>query len=331
MRLLGLRPLIALCAIVAAFAFIATDADARSARGGSVGSRGTHTYSTPPTTATAPNTARPMERSMTQPSSTASRTATAPQTTGAGGFFNRPGFMGGLFAGLLGAGLFGMLMGHGFGGGLGGFASMLGLMLQIGIIALVAYLIWTWWQRRQQPATANAMANGPALRDTGSGATTSAMGIGSMLGFGGGSAAPEQPAAGTDQVGLTPDDFNTFERILIDAQTAYSNEDLNALRGLATPEMASYYAEGLAENVSRGVVNRVSNLKLEQGDLSEAWREGDVDYATVALRYSLSDTMVDRASGRVVETMPGEATEVWTFMRARGGKWLVTAVQQTEE
>src|SRR6185295_10181458 len=118
MRLLGLRPLIALCAIVAAFAFIATDADARSARGGSVGSRGTHTYSTPPTTATAPNAARPMERSMTQPSSTASRTATAPQTTGAGGFFNRPGFMGGLFAGLLGAGLFGMLMGHGFGGGL---------------------------------------------------------------------------------------------------------------------------------------------------------------------------------------------------------------------
>ena len=34
-------------------------------------------------------------------------------------------------------------------------------------------------------------------------------------------------------------------------------------------------------------------------------------------------------SGRVVEGGPDEATEVWTFMRARGGHWLVSAIQQT--
>jgi predicted lipid-binding transport protein (Tim44 family) len=328
MRLFSLRPLLALCAIVAALAFIVSDADARAGRGGSFGSRGAQTHSSVPGTNTAPNAVRPMERSTTQQPSAAPRTA-APTTTGAGGFFNRPGFMGGLFGGLLGAGLIGMLMGHGFGGGLGGMASILGLMLQIGIIALVAYLIWTWWQRRQQPA----MASGPALRDTGSGATTSQMGLGSMLGFGGGSggaAAPEQRAAGTDEVGLTPEDFNTFERILADAQTAYSNENLNALRSVATPEMVSYYSEGLSENASRGVVNHVSDVKLLQGDLAEAWSEDGVDYATVAMRYALKDTMVDRASGQVVETMPSEATEVWTFMRVRGGKWLVSAVQQPE-
>ncbi len=320
MKFFNVRPLFAMCAILAALAFVVTDADARGARSGSSGSRGTHTTSTPPSTATAPNSAKPMERTMTQPGSpsTVGRTGTAP---GAGGFFNRPGFMGGLMGGLLGAGLFGLLMGHGFGGGLGGFASILGLMLQIGLIAIVGYMIWTWWQRRQQPA----MASGPMLRDYNPGS-----GNASSMGFGGGSAAPAQPAAaGSDEVGLTGDDFNTFERTLADVQTAYGKEDLHALRGLVTPEMASYYAEDLAENTSRGVVNHVSDVKLEQGDLAEAWREGDVDYATVAMRYTLNDTMVDRASGKVVENLPGEATEVWTFMRVRGGKWLVSAVQQT--
>ena len=77
------------------------------------------------------------------------------------------------------------------------------------------------------------------------------------------------------------------------------------------------------------MVNRISDVKLLQGDLAEAWREGDTDYATVAMRYSLKDRSVDRASGRVVERGPDEATEVWTFMRARGGNWILSAIQQT--
>jgi predicted lipid-binding transport protein (Tim44 family) len=273
-----------------------------------------------------------MERSMTQPGqpgSTASRTATAPNPAG-GGFFSRPGFMGGLFAGFLGAGLLGMLMGNGFAGGLGGMASILGLLLQIGIIALIGYLVWTWWQRRSQPATATA--SGPMLRDYGGNDSGRQMGMGGGMGalgggFGSGSA-PAQRAAGTDDVGLTPEDFNTFEQMLGDVQTAYGKEDLSALRSRVTPEMLSYYSEELAANASRGVVNRISDIKLEQGDLAEAWREGNTDYATVAMRYSLNDTVVDQ-NGRVIEGGPDEATEVWTFMRARGGNWLVSAIQQS--
>ena len=93
--------------------------------------------------------------------------------------------------------------------------------------------------------------------------------------------------------------------------------------------MVSYFSEELAENASTGVVNKVSDVKLLQGDLAEAWREGDTDYATVAMRYSLDDQMVDRESGRVLQGGPDEATEVWTFMRVRGGNWLVSAIQQT--
>ncbi len=329
MRLSRFRPLFAVLALAASVALVASAADARPRS--SFGSRGSQTFSAPPSTATAPKATRPMERSMTQPGqpgSTASRTATAPNAAG-GGFFNRPGFMGGLFAGFLGAGLLGMMMGHGFAGGLGGAASMLGLLLQIGIIALIGYLVWTWWQRRSQPA----LASGPMLRGYGGNNDSGRqMGMsGGLGGFGGGfgsGSAPAQRAAGTDEVGLTPDDFNTFEQTLAAVQTAYGKEDLSALRSRVTPEMLSYYSEELAANASRGVVNRISDVKLEQGDLAEAWREGNTDYATVAMRYSLNDTTVDQ-NGSVLEGGPDEATEVWTFRRDHGGKWLVSAVQQT--
>jgi predicted lipid-binding transport protein (Tim44 family) len=322
MSVFRFRPLLALCAVAAVLAFSWSDADARAGRGGSFGSRGGSTFSAPPSTGTA-QSARPIERSMTQPGQPGGSFAQRPATSSpAGGFFNRPGFLGGMFAGFLGAGLLGMLLGNGFLGGLGGAASMLGFVLQIGLVALIGYLLWTWGQRRSQPA----LASGPSLRDYQGGNSRVPMG------FGGGSGVAAPPAArapGADEVGLSPEDFNSFEKVLGDVQAAYSAEDLGKLRQLATPEMVSYFAEDLASNASQGVVNRVSDVKLEQGDLAEAWREGDSDYATVAMRYSLVDQTVDRESGRVTSGGPDEATEIWTFRRARGGHWLLSAIQQT--
>jgi len=313
------RPLLALFAAAAVLTFAMTDADARAGRGFSSGSRGSQTFSAPPSTATSPG-ARPIERSMTQPGqpgSLAQRPGIAPN----GGFFGRPGFLGGLFAGFLGAGLFGLLFGHGLFGGLGGLASVLGLILQVALVVIVARLIWGWWQRRNQPA----FAGGPSMRDyAGQSGVRPGFGLGGGLGGG----APASRASGTDEVGLTPDDFNSFERLLSDIQAAYSAEDLGRLRGYVTPEMLSYFSEDLADNGSKGVTNRVSDVKLLQGDLAEAWREGDTDYATVAMRFSLVDETIDRASGRVVQGGPVEATEVWTFRRNRGGHWLLSAIQQ---
>jgi len=315
------RPLLALCAAAAALVLVVSDADARAGRGGSFGSRGSQTFSVPPSTATS-QSARPIERSMTQPGGFAQQ---RPATSPGGSFFNRPGFLGGgflggMFAGFLGAGLLGMLFGHGLTGGLGGFASILGLILQIALVVIVARLLWAWWQRRNQPA----LAIGPSLHSYGPGPSGPQGGYG----VGGGGAAPSARASGTDEVGLKPDDFNAFERILGEVQTAYGAEDLARLRQLVTPEMVSYFSEDLAANASNGTVNKISDVKLLQGDLAEAWREGDTDYATVAMRYSLVDQMVDRNSGRVVQGGPDEATEVWTFMRARGGHWLLSAIQQ---
>jgi predicted lipid-binding transport protein (Tim44 family) len=314
--MLGLRfrPLLAVCAIAATVALVASNADARPGGGGSFGSRGSRTFSAPPSTATSP-TARPIERSMTQPGQPGS--VGRPTTSPVGGFFGRPGFMGGLFAGFLGAGLFGLLFGHGLMGGLGGFASILGLLLQVALVVMVGRLLWTWWQRRNQPA----LASGPALRD---------YAPGSSLGLGGGSggASVARRAPGSDEVGLTPEDFNGFERLLGEVETAYGAEDLGRVRSLATPEMVSYFSEELSANASKGVVNRISEVKLLQGDLAEAWREGETEFATVAMRFSLNDQTVDRESGRLVHGGPDEATEIWTFMRRRGGHWLLSAIQQ---
>ncbi len=60
-------------------------------------------------------------------------------------------------------------------------------------------------------------------------------------------------------------------------QDAYGEENLDELRRLATPEMASYFAEELEDNARYGQVNRLSGAKLLQGNLSEAWREAGTD------------------------------------------------------
>lgn len=308
------RWLIALAAIATALVLVAADANARAGGGFSGGSRGMRTFSAPPATSTAPTSAAPIQRTITQPGSAASAGLGGGARPGllGGGLFGG-GMLGGLAAGFIGAGLFGMLFGHGMFGGMGGFASILGLLLQIGLVVIVARLLFTWWQRRNSSEPAYAAAH-PA---TGHGFA----GLGGMMGA---SAPVGEPLT------IAKEDFDAFEKLLGDIQAAYSAEDLSALRAEMTAEMVSYFSEQLAQNASRGMINRVTDVKLLQGDLAEAWREGDSDYATVAMRFALNDSMVERASGRTVEGgSPSEVTELWTFRRARGGNWLLSAIQQT--
>ncbi len=294
--------------------FAISVADARIGGGGSSGSRGARTFSAPPSTSTAPNAAQPFNRTMTQPGSPGVGAA-APAK---GGFFNRPGMgmLGGLAAGFLGAGLLGMLFGGGMFGGLGGLSSIFGLILQIGLIIIVVRLAMNWWQRRNAPAPAYAGA-APAA---GTGAQSSFR-SGSGFGLGSGSAPLE----------IGPSDYEAFERLLGEIQAAWSNEDVEKLHTLATPEMVSYFTKDLEANKAQNDINKVSDVKLLQGDLAEAWREGDTDYASVAMRFSLVDKTIERTTGRLVSgsDQPGEATEVWTFVRPRGANWELSAIQQT--
>lgn len=312
MKFFNLRTLLKSLALALALAapllLAMPSADARIGGGFSSGSRGARTFSAPPSTSTAPSTARPFDRSMTTPG-----------TGMGGGLFGRPGLFGGLMAGFLGAGLFGLLFGGGLFGGLGGLASLIGLVLQVGVIVLIVRFLMSYWQRRN---TAYAGASAYSASPAANGPTASAQsGFGFGLG-GGSSGAP---------LSITPADYDAFERVLGEIQAAWSNEDVGTMSQLATPEMMNYFTQDISANQRRGVVNKVSQTRLLQGDLSEAWREGATDYATVAMRFSMVDRTVDRTSGRLVEgsEQPQEVTEIWTFRRDAGGPWRVSAIQQT--
>lgn len=312
------RTLVKTIAVVLALALptvlAISSADARVGGGVSSGSRGSRTFSAPPSTTTAPGSTSQFNRTYSQPGAGMNTAAPA-----RGGLFGRGGgFLGGLAAGFLGAGLLGMLFGGGLFGGLGGLSSILGLIIQIVLVVLVVRLAMSWWQRRNAPRAAYAGADAGA----GPGPQTSyRSGLGGGFGFGANNAPLE----------IKPDDYEAFERLLGDVQSAWSNEDVAKLHTLATPEMVSYFERDLAENRGRNAVNKVTNVKLLQGDLAEAWREGETDYATVALRFALTDKTVDRNTGAIVagSEQPGEVTEVWTFARRPGSPWELSAIQQT--
>lgn len=311
-------------ALAALLAFAPAIAEARMGGGGSFGSRGSRSWSAPPSTRTMPG-ASPFERSVT-PRGLPGASGPMSRPGGAfGGGFGR-GLLGGLAGGLLGAGLFGLLTGHGLFGGMMGFMSVIGLLLQIALLVFLARMAFNWWTRRN----ANVMAGAGHRPSPGFASPFNAGAPFGAAGFGSG-ASPE--AAMAKPIKIAAEDFNAFERLLGETQGAYSREDLGALRGMSTPEMASYFDDELEENRRKGVLNRVSDVKLLQGDLSEAWREGVDEYATVAMRFSLKDEMVDRATGKPAPGWEGqtETTEAWTFRRPAGAgpkEWKLSAIQQ---
>jgi len=282
------------------------------------------TFSAPPSTRTAPGMAAPMQRSLTP---------NAPVTPGYGtpGYANpgyatpRSPFVSGLMGGLIGAGIGGLLFGGGFFGHGLGFGGFLGFLLQVFLIVMIGRFLWRMFMGGRSPA----LAGGPGLFARG-GPPGGPMG-GMMGGMGGGGPEAPRPSGAPPPVAVSPADFQEFEQLLKASQAAWSARDLNALSGMATPEMVGYFSEQLSELTSRGVTNTVTDVRLESGDLAQAWAEGNREYATVAMRFSMIDVTRDGA-GRVVDGSPNErvlATEIWTFVRARGGHWILSAIQQT--
>ncbi len=291
---------------------------ARVGGGSSFGSRGGMTFSSPPSTSVAPYSAAPMQRSYTpNPGQGGSGYGNpgygAPAYAGRGGLFGGGGFTSGLMGGLLGAGIGGMLFGHGMFGGMdGGGGSFIGLIIQLALLFFVGRWLLRMFMNRQ-PAMAGGM-----------GAMRQAMGGGTgPRPAAGGSAAPPP-------ITLSNADYTEFDRLLNEMQAAWSAQDLARLSAIATPEMISYFSEQLTDLTTRGLRNTTRDVRLLKGDLAQAWAEGSREYATVAMQFSMLDVTQD-AQGRVVDGSATErqtATELWTFLRSRGGRWILSAIQQ---
>jgi predicted lipid-binding transport protein (Tim44 family) len=302
------RPRLVLPLILAALiAFAPALALARAGDGSSFGSRGSKTYMLPPGTSTSPYAA-PFERSLTPPSPSYAQPGYGAPRYGYGG--GSP-FMSGLLGGLIGAGIGGLLFGHGLFWGIHGFGGLFGFLIQIFLLVWLA----KWLFRMVSGST--VFAGGGMARRMDMGAPPPGP-------------VPMGRATATPPIQIGPADYQAFEALLKAVQAAWSAHDLNTLRGIATPEMVSYFAEQMGEQTSRGVRNMVTDVRLEHGDLAEAWAEDGREYATVAMRFSMTDVTRDDV-GRVVDGSLAEritATEIWTFLRAPGGRWVLSAIQQ---
>jgi predicted lipid-binding transport protein (Tim44 family) len=293
--------------LVLLLAVLPASLEARPGLGGSMGSRGSATWSSPSRTQSAPMGAMPMQRSATPNYGNSGYSGYG--NYGSAGF-RRP-FMGGMMGGLLGAGLLGMLIGGGFFGFHGGMG-FLGLLIQLALLFFVGR--WIFSRMFGAPAFAGGMgglARGGFMQP-------------GPAGGGRGGAAPRQTMT------VTQADYQQFTQLLLGVQAAWSRQDINGLQSMATPEMVGYFNEQLSDLSSRGQRNEVRDVRLLQGDLSESWTESGRDYATVSLKFSVLDATFDRA-GNVVDGSTTErvtVTEFWTFVRRLPGHWILSAIQQ---
>jgi predicted lipid-binding transport protein (Tim44 family) len=223
----------------------------------------------------------------------------------AGNLFQRHPFLTGLAGGILGSWLFGHA-GFGIGG-----------LLRLLLIGLAIWLVVRLLRRMRSPSAppgSDAMATPRSA---------------------GAAAVATPPGRGRD-INLPDADLYQFQQIHAQVQDAWSAADLARLRPLMTPEMLRWFSEELGRNASRGVQNIVSGVKLLKGELIESWDEGDRQFATALLRWRAVDYNVEvgkpRGQGEFVTDgdprAPVEVEEIWTFVRRRGGTWLLSAIQQ---
>ena len=314
-RLLNWRILLALFfSANLALAPAIAEARAGSSYGGSpgMGSRGSRTYEN--------NNAQPLSRSVTPLPETARQPGLAPAMPspayGGGSFFQRHPFLTGLAGGFIGSWLFGH-SGYAADAGGGSSGSMIGMLLQLLIIGLLIYFAVRLFRGR---------ASSTGWRGGGSGWPPRSAGA---------AAAPARRDRGRD-INLSDADLNAFQATHAAIQEAWSEGDLARLRHPMTPEMLGYFSEELTRNTSQGVRNIVSDVQLLKGELTESWEEGDLQYASAHLRWRAVDyiTRLGRSPGDPDYIVsgdphtPAEAEEMWTFVRRRGGDWLLSAIQQ---
>jgi predicted lipid-binding transport protein (Tim44 family) len=280
-------------------------------RGSSFGTRGVRSWDN--------NGAQPLSRSVA-PQPQAARPGMGPgmpaPAYGGGSFFQRHPFLTGLAGGMIGSWLFGH-SGWAADGRTGG--SAFGILLELALIGLLIYFAIRLFRRR---AASGGWLGGSS-------------GFGFAPRSAGAAAAPRRLERGRD-INLADADLNAFQAIHAGVQQAWSESDLAALRRLMTPEMLSYFSDELTRNASRSVQNLVSDVRLVKGELTESWEEGDLQYATALMRWRAIDYLVrlgrapsdpDYLAGGDPRE-PAEAEEMWTFVRRRGGDWLLSAIQQ---
>ncbi|HYB70134.1 MAG TPA: Tim44 domain-containing protein [Candidatus Bathyarchaeia archaeon] len=298
-----------LLALVTTPVLAVTDAWARAGGGGSSGSRGSRSYSSPARPASTP----------TSPADPASPPAVQPQAPA------RPGW-GGILGGLVIGGLLGGLLFGGAGGGIG--------LLEIAIIAGLAWMAVSYMRRQQQATPDYAPSGGGSLP---AGARYEA-------GPAGGTTTMEVPSGPSDLArglghirqmdpGFDPRAFaETASDVFFKIQGAWATRDMTLVASLLTPEMQDILQRDCDRLRAEQRINRLENVAVRSAEVTEAWQETGQDYVTVHFLASLLDYTTDESGGQVLEgsrTDPVKFEEYWTFTRPVGpGAFRLGAIQQ---
>lgn len=296
--------------------------DARVGGGGSLGSRGSRSYSRP---VAPPSQSSPYQQAAPQqPQPFSPSPYQAPQPAG-GGFLRS--MAGGLAGGLLGGMLFRSLGFGGMGGGWGGGGGI--GIFEILLIGGILYVIYRIIRGR-------------------SAATQSGQNVYSMDNYR--ESAPYQAAAqpsvspaGDMAAGLSHirqfdpafDEQRFCDQVMdifFKIQGAWMNRDLAPVGALLTAEVRRTLQNDVDRLLREKRVNRLENIAVRKVEISEAWQESGQDYLTTLIYANLLDYTTDDATGQVIEgskTEPVKFEEYWTFTRPVGNnQWQLSALEQ---
>ena len=301
------------------------DAWARAGGGGSMGSRGSRSYSAPRSTpAPAPASPSQGSRQYNTPA------APAPSPIGGGGFLRS--MAGGLVGGMLGAMLFRSL---GFaGGGTGGMGGGIGFM---DILLIGALLYGVYWFIKRRRAAAESAPTGTYYRESpalNAGQTAPPMQAyesgGQENDVVAGLRHVRQMDPRFEEKRFTDGCLDYFFRI----QGAWANRDMSGVRDLLTDEMFTTLRADAEQLKAKQRINRLENIAVRSVDITEIWQEAGSDFITVKLYANLLDYTIDEQTGQVAsgsKTEPVKFNEYWTFMRPVGDNpWRLSAISQAE-
>lgn len=115
-------------------------------------------------------------------------------------------------------------------------------------------------------------------------------------------------------------------------QAAWSARDLHPLRAFLTEDLFAQLQADADQLRREGKINRIENIAVRTTQLTEAWQETGQDFATVYFYANCLDYDVDEATGEAVRGSRLEPTkfeEYWTFTRPAGnGPWKLSAITQ---
>ena len=307
--------------LVTTFFVVEQNAQARVGGGGSMGSRGTRSYSRP--------VAPPSQMAPSRPYAPSQPSPAAPYQQPSRGLFGG-GFgsslLGGMAGGMLGGMLFRSL---GFGGGYGGGGGGGGIgIFEILLLAGIAYMIYRFVARNR--------ANGG-----GSGQQGKVIPINDYQNLNQGLS--YEPVRDELEEGLShirqmdPSfDEKRFNDNVMDMffkiQGAFMNRDLSSAAGVLSDEMRGLLQRDIDTLVREKKINRLENIAVRSVEISEAWQESGKDFITAMVYANLLDYTTDDTTGAVIsgsKTDPVKFEEYWTFTRPVGNNaWKLSAINQ---